>query len=290
MFLLLEGPEGAGKSTLAASLAKLLPGVITAHHGPYIGATGREISQAMMSSLRPAFEGANLIIDRCWLSEPIYAHVFRKQPPRISAAQRRMLERAALAAGGVVVFCRPSLEACNKAFLSGREEMLETLEQLGQVYHGYRHMVTSLPVVEYDYEKTTPEELLEQLQRVRPRNSRVVLLCEKANTKVKGQAKFQVPFVAFKGEGCSEWLADQLEAAGIDEADLVWRNVFAPDGPALSPEGLPQCPIITLSRVASKWCQERNLPHQLCPHPAAHIKFHPEKPYPLIKMLQGILQ
>lgn len=74
MPIIIEGPDGAGKSTLAKSLAGVLDMNIlkmTANGGQ----SAREYGQKL------ACDG--VIIDRCWVSEQIYSDLFSRKP-RIS--------------------------------------------------------------------------------------------------------------------------------------------------------------------------------------------------------------
>ena len=154
MLIFLEGPDGAGKTTLANQLQQQIPGLGYVHHGPYPGVQGQELAQIFAGSMKPALQGQSLVIDRCWISEPIYSSVFRKTAPRISPVHRRMLDRQALSVWGCVVLCLPSFETCVKAFTSGRDEMLKDTTQLKAVYDRYElPLDTDLPVIHYDFTK-----------------------------------------------------------------------------------------------------------------------------------------
>lgn len=71
MPIIIEGPDGAGKSTLAKSLADRLDMNIlkmTANGGQSV----REYEQKL--------ECDGVIIDRCWVSEQIYSDLFGREP------------------------------------------------------------------------------------------------------------------------------------------------------------------------------------------------------------------
>lgn len=292
MLIMLEGPDGAGKSTLAAKLQQLLPGSVYEHHGAAAELSDRELSQSYMRSLRKAFNGS-LIMDRGWLSEPIYAEVYRQKPSRISSAHQRMLERAALQLQGVVVRCLPPFEVCAKAFAS-RDEMLDNQEQLRQVYDRYRGLRghTELPVVPYDHTTgATAADVLEAVRMVKRPAPRVTLIGERPATQNHWMSPYLVPFVSFTGRGCSEWLADQLAAGGILETDLEWFNAYAVDGTPLNPSLIdPASTVIALGRWASAWCRDHGVSHRLVSHPQAHRRFHGSEPYPLITILKELLR
>src|SRR5688572_9672687 len=90
---ILEGPDGGGKTTLGATLSSRL-GVQVSNHGPYKGED--RIWQHYMKSMLPACIGLrNVIMDRCWIAEPIYGEVYRKGLNRIRPWQERALEHIA---------------------------------------------------------------------------------------------------------------------------------------------------------------------------------------------------
>lgn len=292
MNLILEGPDGAGKTTLANHIKQAWPETIYHHHGPDKHLLSAELAAKYMVSLRPALRGADLVLDRSWLSEPIYASVYRGTASRITQEQRRMLERAALQAGMVVVRCLPSEEQCVKTFLSGREEMLDSTEQLRAVYQAYAAgLDTWLPIVDFDYTKDSLDELLKRATTARQAyKPRVVLLGDRPAVRSLEQAVFAVPFVSFTGPGCSTWLAEQLNAEGIAEHALIWFNAYGAEGRALSPSKLPVgIPVVALGNQAANWCVEHEVPCRLVPHPQAHKRFAFNEPYPLIKILKEIL-
>lgn len=71
MPIIIEGPDGAGKSTLAKSLADRLDMNILK-----MTANGGQSAQEYLQKL--ACDG--VIIDRCWVSEQIYSDLFGREP------------------------------------------------------------------------------------------------------------------------------------------------------------------------------------------------------------------
>lgn len=292
MLLLVDGPDGAGKSTLISQLEELYPGLSTTHHGPYKGATGRELGAALMSSMRPSFAGVTTVVDRSWLSEPIYAEVFRRQPSRLGTPLVRMLERAALTQSGIIVLCMPPFERCREAFLSGRDEMMSSVEDLRRVYDRYAlGPATNLPVVKYDY---TTEDVGDLMNKVVDTLNeypapRITILGDRPNVKTHAQKQYHVPFVAFSGRGCSEWLGEQLELAGVPEWALDWYNAYDDQDNPLDATLLePGTSVVALGRHAQEWCFDNGVKHVHCPHPQVHKRFHHDKQYPLVDILKEI--
>jgi hypothetical protein len=295
MLLIVEGPDGGGKSSLVEVLKKQWPGMGSVHHGPYRDLSGQDIASIYMASMKRALVGDHIILDRCWLSEPIYAAVYRKTSSRLKSAHVRMLERAALAAGAVVIRCLPPVEACLRSFDSGREEMLDSEKQLLAVYGMYQLLpgLTAIPIIDWDYTHGTEKTLLDELaaiQLVEQRRSKVILLGDRPNVRTHAQEALQVPFVSFKGIGCSEWLAEQLEKGDIPEDCLRWLNAYTADGKPLDPKLLPEGPVIAMGKAAARWCSEKKVSCTLVPHPQAHKRFYSGVPYPLIEEIRRVVQ
>lgn len=292
MNLILEGPDGAGKTTLANTIKQAWPETIYHHHGPDKHLLSTELASRYMVSLRPALRGTDLVMDRSWLSEPIYATVYRGTASRITPVQRRMLERAALQAGMVVVRCLPGEERCVETFLTGREEMLNNAEQLRAVYQAYESgLDTWLPVVDFNYTKDSVDDLLKRARAARfSSKPRVVLLGDRPAVRNPAQAIYAVPFVSFTGLGCSAWLAEQLDSEGIAEHALAWFNAYDAGGKPLNPKCLAKdVPVVALGNQASRWCVEHGVAHQLVPHPQAHKRFAFNEPYALLRVLKEVL-
>lgn len=287
MYVILEGPDGAGKSTLAQKLSADLRCQLI-HHGPYKESGPRDLAAKFMASQRAALGGESLVLDRCWLSEPIYAKHYRQSTSRIWPEHQRMLERAALRAKAVVVLCLPSLQTSLKAFLSGRDEMMQSADQLRRVYSGYStEFETNLPVIGYDWENDAYEDLRHILEKIKAPSPRVVLLGDRANTRTRAQDVYQVPFVSFTGAGCSEWLCRQLDEAKIPEKLLYWANAYTSAGDPIKSSALPAgIPIFALGRNASRWCVDNQVAHHYFNHPQAHKRFASHEPYALVRELQ----
>lgn len=71
MLIIIEGPDGAGKSTLAKSLA----GTLDMNILKMTANGGQSVSEYMQ---KLACDG--VIIDRCWVSEQIYSDLFGREP------------------------------------------------------------------------------------------------------------------------------------------------------------------------------------------------------------------
>lgn len=147
--IIVEGPDGAGKSTLIAALHRSLPAAHLVHHGPM-----PEVFDLPTVYHRSMVEHPGLtIIDRAWVSERIYGTVCRGIN-RVSFGGRLMLERKALSLGVLEVLCLPPLKDCMKTWRQ-REEYIKDEIQFMAIYRKYAIYSTvvhnSLPRIQYDY-------------------------------------------------------------------------------------------------------------------------------------------
>lgn len=99
MPIIIEGPDGAGKSTLAKSLADMLGMNILK-----MTANGGQSAPEYMQKL--ACDG--VIIDRCWVSEQVYSDLFGREP-RIGNGDAEALTGFCERAGIPIIVLLPPL-------------------------------------------------------------------------------------------------------------------------------------------------------------------------------------
>lgn len=300
MIIILEGPDGGGKTTLSERLRQVLNKdrlTSVVKHGPYIGMSTEDLCKTYFRSMSPALTyNDHVIMDRSWLSEPIYGQVYRDGSNRMDRQRHRMLERVALARGAVVVHCQPDFALCVDTFKSRKgEEYLDNVDQLGAVYDGYESlpMQTCLPVIHYDYEKDTVEELLNKIQQRSIVNKasgggafkegNMLMLCDKGpRTNMRPSAAI-VPFINFlDNDGPSRMLADALEREGIPESDIYWINTQDYLGVPASPKfikDLKPSKIFALGNNAYAWASNASIKAHKLPPPLYHMQNFPHLPY-----------
>jgi len=166
MLVIIEGPDGSGKSTLAAKLSEL-SGAVVHHHGPYKG--HREIAQHYWRSIDDVAFGDGVIMDRSWISEPIYGEIVRRTPSRIGVNERRALERGALGASGVVIMCRSSYEFCHANWVDRQEdEYVRSNDHTRRIWSKYAALESPLPELSYDAEEGLSfAEVIDQVVELR---------------------------------------------------------------------------------------------------------------------------
>lgn len=288
MIILLEGPDGAGKTTLARKLNGYY-----VHQGPFQGDPFSET----IATLRPLFEmNEDVVWDRSHLGEQVYGPIYRGVDT-LPDAKRRMLDRWLLSHQAVVINCRPPYDTCLANWQERRdEEMLDDEHQLRAVYDAYGRLRTELPVVVHDYTFETPwsDLFLQLVESVPPENhgpgvgyfGRGVTLLVGDQCNVKTDEP-NLPFIG--SVGCSPWLADILEWYDVRETQLYWVNAYRPDGTkedlSFINRLLPRR-IIALGQRASTMLLAKNIDHEYVHHPSYWRRFHSRKRYPLIDLLR----
>ena len=101
MIIIIEGPDGSGKTTLANQLSKQTGYKIIHRTQPK---TEEEKAIMMDEYLQTIRAGKNMIFDRCWYSEMVYGPVMRDTSV-ISYPQMYDLERRLIKAGALIIYC-----------------------------------------------------------------------------------------------------------------------------------------------------------------------------------------
>jgi thymidylate kinase len=300
MIIILEGPDGAGKTTLAETLRQRLQSdhmTQIVKHGPYTNLVAEELCKIYFRSMTQALTyNDHVIMDRSWLSEPVYGSVYRGGANRVDMPRKRMLERVALARGAVVVQCQPSFDLCATTFASRSEdEYLDTIKQLRQVYDEYETLKlhTDLPVVHYDYQYDEVDDLMEKINTASTKNGsdgggtfkegNYLMLCDRGpRTNVRHGAAV-VPFINFlDNDGPSRMLAETLDREGIPESQCYWVNTQTfqgtPTNPAFIRELKPSR-IFALGNNAFTWALNNSVQAHKLPPPLYHMQNYPNQPY-----------
>lgn len=311
---LLEGVDCSGKSSAAARLAAHLRGegrrVVIVHHGPHLQVK-KGLARLYVESALPALLGhADVILDRCWLSERPYGLSYRGED-RLGDAQRRMLERIFMRGETVVIYCDPGWARIAETYAARKgEEYVDSLAKLWEIYQLYREelQLTSLPVLRSDYAINDVVEQVQALETLRPSlpteahvhpetagnaRAQVLIVGEGYAKLTDADPLYQKPFCAFSGAGCSLWLTQHLEDHGISESALGWVNADQLDVSSLS-QFQHVTHVVALGAIAASRCREvlagevSPVLHEL-PHPQAWKRFHHREPYALGPLLKELL-
>jgi thymidylate kinase len=151
MIILVEGPDGAGKTTLTEKLCKSYPKVLVYHFGAPVPDEDQFTRYAT-----PIIDYGNtevLIYDRSWYSEFVYGPIMRGQS-ELNYAHSQALEALVLQhGGGHVIYCtgKPSTLwlRCKKR----GETYIQNAEQHAELCKQYDYVMANvcrLPVVTLD--------------------------------------------------------------------------------------------------------------------------------------------
>jgi len=303
--VLLEGPDGGGKTTLAKQLTEYT----YVHNGPPPkGASPSETFWWQLESLMSPRDASgtvtNWVVDRSWPSDQIY-HRFTGRPNVFHPYAQRMFERYMFAHQGVVVMCLPSFATAYRTWSKRAEQGLELIKDehdFATMYYFYKSWArtTSLPVIIYDYER---HDLNWVRAAVTVRRwgaaystpgvvwgnplAKILIVGERYNVIARPQGP-HIPFVGTGRNGF--WLAQQLELLGLTERDLAWVNADQPDGQCTNfyavQEALPNHhTTICLGRTAINWAASARFIKSWIgvPHPAYWARFKAHEEWPLLQ-------
>jgi hypothetical protein len=288
--ILLEGPDGGGKSTLAATLSNTVY-----HNGPPpAGASKEETFWWQLAGLRPELGATPRVIDRNWPSEQIY-HRFAGRPNVFNPIIGRMFERYLLSVGGVMVMCLPPYIVAYanwyKRMMEGKELITRDAE-FATMYEFYRTYRSSVPQLHYDYTSAIAPLLAAHVEIFSPRKNpfgslqvgnpeaKILVVGEQCNVAGLGDHP-KLPFI--KPNGSSYWLTHELMKAGYSEYELRFMNALKPDGTVMDyPVGRDQPKVIlAVGKVAQSWAYGGAAAVIDLPHPAYWSRFHAGEEYPL---------
>lgn len=205
MIVIVEGPDGSGKSTAAENLE----GFETVHFGP-VDDPFREYMDALKAA-----RGRDVVFDRIWPSEVVYGDVLR-DGSRLDEGHLRILRREALSQGVVMVKCLPP-EGAVIQNVEGSEQMDGVDWNVSDIYDAYVEYQTPFPTITYDY-----------TSRVSPDEAEVRSFATET-TDLPGRGCARPDNVLFVHENMilykSLWFAREMADTQYSERDLYWVHI-----------------------------------------------------------------
>lgn len=151
MITIIEGPDGAGKSTLAKYIAGTT-GAEILHFGK--PANVKEFIQQIEDYKQIMMNRDNIVLDRSWLSDRVYAEIFKDREWETTKAQSdELLE---LGNGkAVVYFCNADIETLWRRCNVRGETYVKNFDQLLRIRAAYMNLMPTvsehLPVLNYTF-------------------------------------------------------------------------------------------------------------------------------------------
>lgn len=196
MIVILEGPDGAGKTTLANELVKRYSdaesSALYLHSRHHKNQWLYDVALARRAITAHSC-GRTVIVDRCWIGDNIYGRIYRNG----GGTWVRQLDALFRRYGAVYVFCLPARETVIAAHKAKHAAGLEKFATVDKIYDAYydlwngggllTYMKEGMSYVEqlsayggwkyrddgvlYNWQKHKVNDLIWQIARARDRNS-----------------------------------------------------------------------------------------------------------------------
>lgn len=136
MPIIIEGPDGAGKSTLAKALADKLDMNILK-----MTANGGQSPEEYVQKL--ACDG--VIIDRCWVSEQVYSDLFGREPRIDNENAEALTDLCRIVGVPIIILLPPLTEVIKRLTLRGDEFEDVIMPHIEEIYCRYRAWADAHP-------------------------------------------------------------------------------------------------------------------------------------------------
>lgn len=254
--IILEGPDGAGKSTLAKDLCQAYSAEYH-HEGPppphvdildYYG--------GILEGAR--IRGGNHVFDRLAYGEMVYGPVFRGVD-RLTPAGWRVFKRLIDATNTYLVLCLPERDVAFYNWMQRQHiEMVTQVEQYEEIYARYQLSAPEHHFV-YDYKRHTPSDVVGAYElwlegqplplpvgAVGSPGWTYLLVGERGSNPA---ALADLPF--FSTKHSSGFLTEALDLAGFMSSELAYANFWMHNGKQLILDNFEPRKVIALGSRAA---------------------------------------
>lgn len=291
--VIIEGPDGAGKTHLADLICSQRPGYAYHHEGPPPAGLNvlEHYARLMLDAKCPT------VFDRLHLGEVVYGSLLRGGSA-LSPRDILFLNRLIVGQGTSVVLCLPPKATClhNNRLKEEliKEESLRSVAYDAWVLVSKRfELLTNLQ--RYDYTEQGQSFSLKWYPSLPPGvigspRARVLFIGEQPN------GSLDLPF--FGAKGSSQYLQDCIDQAHLTEAMMAFTNARTATGEDRDLEFIiQQIPnldvVVPLGKVAERLLEKQDaakLVHvESMPHPAYWKRFHSKAQSTYVSLLQGVL-
>jgi thymidylate kinase len=298
--ILIEGPDGTGKSTLAAQFKQDLGAIVLHQRYRWKNRMFHYHTAVLRRALKLVDQGHLVVLDRLWPSELIYGQVYRGGSP--IPLEGRFMDRVLLKHASLYIFCGgdPKVIAERHAKLKQqRDELYEShIEQLALAYDRFVKDFASVgdfwrfDVMKYsieddgaypsDYVKRAATRLdLWRKRQFQPALSfsqqnvlghaawaKFLFVGDKCNQKHRGMLW---PFYEYGN--CSLFMTECLHDLGFREELGMWTNANAGAEFNALLEFRPHLKVIALGAEAHDALHAAGVKHEAVPHPQYGRRF-----------------
>lgn len=153
MIYIIDGPDGAGKSTLAQQIHAASPGSEIKHFGaPATPEEAENYWQVYMAALYNA-QDHTIIFDRSWYSDMVYGPIMRNRE-EMTQMHKECLEHAVRSmGGGLVIYCTGVHRKLWSRCVQRGETYIPNADVHNDIckkYNDVMHSIKLLPVVVYN--------------------------------------------------------------------------------------------------------------------------------------------
>ena len=152
MIIIIEGPDGSGKTTLAEQLSRQTGYRMIHRSQP----KSEEEKKLMMGEyLQLIKNNKNVIFDRCWYSEMAYGPVMRDASV-IRYPEMYELERMLAKNGALIIYCTGSEAALWMRCTQRGEDYITSRDAFKEIHKNFEEIMSIphlVPVVRYEYKE-----------------------------------------------------------------------------------------------------------------------------------------
>jgi thymidylate kinase len=150
MIIILEGPDGSGKTSLANQISRQTGYPILHRTKPKDEAEKQRMMEEYLQIIR---SGKNMIFDRCWYSEMAYGPVMRDKS-YITFPQMYDLEQRLAKTGAIIIYCTGPAYVLWKRCQSRGEDYITSKGNFDAICKNFEEIFASphyIPVVRHEY-------------------------------------------------------------------------------------------------------------------------------------------
>lgn len=277
MLILLEGPDGAGKSTLAEELVELLGCNAELWHAVFPKKHPLDEWETPLFDYVPG-RGRHIVCDRWHIGEWIYPEIFGRDT-KADAATYAHLELFLRSKGAVVVWMIPPTEVL-KSRIDSRGDEWVTHEMIPFIRAGYKRLLESSSIIGLSngqdvkqiirtarYAELLARHIFHNGSYVGGTAPNILLLGERTSYDKPYPPAFG-PYPSTSGHYLitnyiKRWPLTNFGLANANEENVeeLWTQLRNPK-------------IVTLGNIATKIVDKIGIPHGAAPHPQYIRRFH----------------